>query len=95
MKKRIIVLVMIVILILSLTSCIPGSRDESEEPAGFFWGVWHGWIAPISLVLSLFKDSVNMYEINNSGFWYNLGFYSAIISGFGGLSLSRKHKKDD
>ncbi len=25
-----------------------------------------------------------------TGWWYDLGFYIAVISGFGGLSLSRK-----
>jgi hypothetical protein len=34
-----------------------------------------------------------MYEVHNSGFFYDLGFYMAIISGFGGLSLNRKRKK--
>jgi hypothetical protein len=31
--------------------------------------------------------------VNNTGWWYDFGFYMAIISGFGGLSLNRKHKK--
>ena len=61
--------------------------------AGFFTGIWHGWIAPVSLVLSLFGD-YQIYEANNTGFFYNLGFYMAIISGFGGLALFRRKHKD-
>lgn len=60
---------------------------------GFFTGIWHGWIAPVSLVLSLFGD-YQIYEANNTGFFYNLGFYMAIISGFGGLALFRRKHKD-
>jgi len=74
-----------------LSGCVPGDgRNTPEEPAGFFWGIWHGWIAPISLILSLFNDSFSIYEVNNTGWWYDLGFYMAIISGFGSISLFRK-----
>lgn len=62
----------------------------SSEPAGFFWGIWHGWIAPISLIMSFFDKNIRIYEIINTGWWYDFGFYIAIISGFGGLSLFRK-----
>jgi len=33
-----------------------------------------------------------VYETTNTGWWYDFGFYTAIISGFGGLSLVRKNK---
>jgi hypothetical protein len=54
-----------------------------------FSGIWHGWIAPFSLIYSLFNESVGIYETFNNGFLYDLGYYAAIISGFGGLSLAR------
>lgn len=62
-----------------------------RHTGGIFSGIWHGWIAPISLVLSIFTDA-RIYEVNNTGFFYDLGFYMAIISGFGSLALSRKKK---
>jgi hypothetical protein len=31
--------------------------------------------------------------VMNSGFWYDFGYYMAIISGFGGLSLYRKKSR--
>ena len=95
-KKRIIIFMLLFLFCLfMLTGCVPGDGTYTpERPAGFFWGIWHGWIAPVSLVLSIFKDNISIYEPINTGFWYDFGFYIAIISGFGGLSLSReKHKK--
>jgi len=93
--KKIVLVMMIVVLVVSLTSCFPGDKVEGDKPAGFFSGILHGWIAPISLVVSLFKGNVKMFEVINSGFWYEFGFYIAIIGGFGGISLSRKKRKDD
>lgn len=93
--KKVLVVLMIVVMVVSLTSCFPGDKVDEDKPAGFFTGVFHGWIAPLSLIMSLFKDSISIYEVNNVGFWYDFGFYIAIISGFGGISLTRKHRKDD
>ncbi len=91
MGKRILLLSIIAVILLSVTGCVPGDGTYTpEKPAGFFWGIWHGWIAPISLILGLFKENLRVYEVVNTGWWYDLGFYIAIISGFGGLSLSRK-----
>lgn len=84
------------IIILSLTGCVPGDGENTvDHPAGFFWGIWHGWIAPISLIIGLFKNDIRIYEPANIGWWYELGFYMAIISGFGGISLSRRKGKDE
>ncbi len=85
---------MIVGTFLLLTGCIPGDGSATmEDQAGFFWGIWHGWIAPVSLIVSIFKDGINIYEVNNIGFWYDFGFYIAILGGFGGFSLFRKEKR--
>jgi hypothetical protein len=92
--KRVLVLLCLVIVALLMTSCLPGDgRNSAERPAGFLWGVWHGWIAPVSLIVGLFRDNIRIYEVANSGWWYDLGFYSAVIAGFGSLSLIRKKEK--
>ncbi len=95
MRKRFIMICLLAFCAsLLLTGCIPGDGTyTSDDPAGFFWGVWHGWIAPISLIISLFVDGIRVYETVNTGWWYDFGFYIAVISGFGGLSLSRKKGK--
>lgn len=92
--KRWIYLGVVLIIVMSISSCLPGDGSiEAENPAGFFWGVWHGWVAPISLIGSLFTENIRVYEVINSGFWYDLGFYMAIVSGFGGLGFARGRKK--
>ena len=98
MKKRIFLVIVIALFIFTLTGCIPGDGTyTADKPAGFLWGIWHGWISPISLIIGLFDKSIRVYEVSNTGWWYDFGFYIAIISGFGSLSLSRKKrsKKDD
>jgi hypothetical protein len=90
-------LVLLVLLSMSmfLVACMPGDGSYSQtRPANFLSGIWHGWIAPISLFLGIFNPNHRVYEVVNYGWSYDFGFYIAIISGFGGLSLSRKKKKD-
>lgn len=93
MKKTILMAVLAILLVILLTGCIPGDGTNTKgNPAGFFWGVWHGWVAPISLIIGLFKKGIRVYEVANSGWLYDFGFYIAVISGFGGLSLVRRNK---
>ncbi|MBC8589753.1 hypothetical protein [Wansuia hejianensis] len=90
-KLKLIILIMMTIFL--LTGCMPGDGSYTlKKPANFLSGVWHGWIAPISLIFSIGKNNIRIYETINTGFWYDFGFYMAIISGFGGLSFSRKNK---
>ncbi|MCK4357364.1 MAG: hypothetical protein KAW92_01225 [Candidatus Cloacimonetes bacterium] len=94
MMNRYFKIVLLLLIIILLSGCIPGdSKHTEEKPAGFFWGIWHGWIAPISLIIRIFNPNIRIYETANTGWWYEFGFYIAIISGFGGLSLSRTKRK--
>lgn len=96
-RKLAVITVLIALAMFMLTGCIPGDGTYTTvKPAGFIWGIWHGWIAPISLVAGLFNKNIRVYEVMNTGWWYDFGFYIAIISGFGGLSLFRnKNSKND
>lgn len=79
---------------MALSSCVPGDgRATVEKPANFLWGIWHGWLAPLSLIISLFNKSIRIYESLNTGWWYDFGYYIAIVGGFGGLALFRKRKR--
>jgi len=87
------VLLSLLVLVL-LTGCIPGDGTATaNDTAGFFWGIWHGWLAPLSLIISIFDHNIRIYEAFNTGFWYDFGYYMAIIAGFGGLSLARKKSR--
>ena len=49
------------------------THNYAGHIAGFWAGLLHGLVAPISLVSSVFMD-INIYEVHNTGFFYNLGF---------------------
>lgn len=69
-------------------------RENGKEPAGFWLGLWHGFIAFFAFIVSLFKSSVGIYETHNVGFWYNFGFITGlIISHGGGAGILFKGKK--
>jgi len=95
MKKKLYVLSFILIIsVFVLTGCVPGDGSYTDaHAAGFFSGIWHGWIAPVTLIIGIFQGNIRIYEPMNSGWWYDFGFYMAIISGFGGLSLVRRKKR--
>jgi len=58
---------------------VPGAK-----PAGFWAGLWHGMIAPITFLVSLLTPKVRIYETNNRGRWYDFGFVIGISGSFGG-----------
>ena len=92
--KRVGMAAVMLVLIALLSSCLPGDGKNSvEKPANFLMGIWHGWVAPVSVIVGIFNNKIRVYEPNNSGWWYDLGFYMAIISGFGGITLSRRNKR--
>ena len=62
---------------------------ESGGVAGVVQGLWHGLIAPVTLIMSFFNENVQMYEVHNNGREYNLGFLLGValvflILGFSG-----------
>jgi uncharacterized membrane protein len=75
-------------------SCAPGNERFFEKPAGFWMGLWHGLICIITFIISLFSDSVRMYEVSNTGGWYNFGFLlgAAITLGSGWSSRCKKKR---
>jgi hypothetical protein len=53
-------------------------KQPGAQPAGFWGGLWHGIIAPITFIVSLFAKEVSIYETNNNGRWYEFGFMLGI-----------------
>ncbi|HEX7537970.1 MAG TPA: hypothetical protein VF391_13325 [Dermatophilaceae bacterium] len=78
--------------LLLLAACAPGpntlARISTPHPAGFWLGLWQGAISPITFVVSLFNDKVNIYEVHNNGNWYNFGFMIGISAAFSGAARS-------
>ena len=72
-------------ILLLLTSCTAGGEQFTlESSAGFWYGLWHGIISFISLIIHLFNDSVMVYEKSNTGGWYDFGFLLGVIFVWGG-----------
>jgi len=82
-KKNLLLLAMV---LLVFTSCAPGNEEFVLEPAGFWMGLWHGFISLFTFIISLFNENVNIYEVSNNGGWYNFGFIFGVSIFFGGSS---------
>lgn len=97
MKVRTLVAVAAILIVAASTAaCLPGGGAASaSQPAGFFLGVWHGWLAPLSLILGLFEPGGGIYEVHNTGLGYDFGFYISVIGGFGSFSFFRRKGKKD
>jgi len=89
MKKEFLIILSAAAFLL-IISCTAGPNNVvnileiTKEPVGFWYGLWHGMISPITLVISLFSDNIGMYEVYNNGGWYNLGFLLGAGGVFGG-----------
>ncbi len=73
------------------------TRDQSGAPAGFWLGLWQGLIVFLSFIASWFDNNIVLYQVNNNGFWYNLGYVIGLIvlgaGGGGSARASRTREK--
>lgn len=89
-------LLIVVVFAILLSACAAGVNPETGmagpdgDVAGFWLGLWHGLIAPITFVISLFSDTVNIYEVHNNGNWYDFGFMLGAATALGGSSRGSK-----
>ena len=84
-NKRRLGLISLFAVTLMLTACAAGNSQFTQDaPAGFWYGLWHGIISFIALVIHLFNDSVLIYEIHNTGGWYDFGFILGVSMVWGG-----------
>ena len=66
------------------------TRDLSGAPANFWLGLWQGLIVFLSFIASWFDNNIVLYQVNNNGFWYNLGYViGLIVIGAGGGGSAR------
>ena len=89
-------LIQIAIILLLLSGCVAGPNDMINSAgmeggiAGFWQGLWHGFIALFTFIISLFSDNVSIYEVHNNGGWYNFGFIFGAMMFFGGSNGAKK-----
>ncbi len=86
------------LLLVLVASCAPGDvryGTDTGRPANFWAGLWHGLIIVITFIISLFTKEVGIYESNNVGWGYNLGFLlgCCIALGSGARSSCRRKKR--
>lgn len=69
---------------LVLTACLATQAPDASLPTqpSFLHGLWHGFLAPLTFIISLFTDAVRVYAVPNVGRWYDFGF----LLGIGGFS---------
>ncbi len=66
--------------LLLLSGCAARHNPLSSAGGSGFWmGLWHGLILPISFVISLFNNRVGIYQVLNSGVWYDFGFFIGVL----------------
>ena len=93
---RLVVGAAVVVVLLAACAASPNDAASQANEAGFWLGLWHGFIAPIMFIVSLFNDTVGIYEVDNTGGWYDFGFLlgaSIFFSGGGAGAGGRSRRR--
>jgi len=66
---------LLLVLLITLSGCADHVIvSTAREAVGFWHGLWHGFILPISWIISLFDSDTAIYAVYNNGGWYDFGF---------------------
>ena len=90
MKSSLSLFLVVLLSLGILAGCAPGPNQSQGTAsthggvAGFWLGLWQGFIAPFVFLVSLFKSSLSIYEVHNNGAWYNFGYLFGLACFFGG-----------
>lgn len=99
MKSSLALVVLVLLLLNIAAGCAPGHNEfkgttgEQGRVAGFWLGLWQGFIAPFVFVASLFKSNLNIYEVHNTGAWYNFGYLFGLTCFLGGGGTRARRRK--
>ena len=97
MKSTLILFVLALLLLNILAGCTPGTNQfkgtasEQGVVAGFWLGLWHGFIAPFVFVASLLKSNLSIYEVHNNGAGTALIYLLGLACFFGGGGEPLRH----
>ncbi len=92
-NKKIALIGLIVFTAVIFTACADVAQIDAcraGTPYGFLGGLWHGIIAPVSFIGSVFSENIAMYAVNNYGGWYDFGFVLGAGILFGGGSRASR-----
>jgi hypothetical protein len=95
-------LALIALTVLGLAACVAASDASSQAAQGgtlseFMLGLWHGIIAPVVLIgeiieavaPSILPWTFRVYETQNTGVLYDVGFFIGLLAGPSLLWTSR------
>jgi hypothetical protein len=85
-NNRLTIVLLVLFSLFLLSSCAEVQHIDACKTGhvyGFWGGLWHGMIALVSFVGSLFSDDIAVWAVNNNGGWYELGF----LIGVGGQGI--------
>jgi hypothetical protein len=97
--KNLLIFSLFPLLIITLTGCDVGPNPFVNNPdltgsiAGFWDGLLNGVFLPFNLLVSLFDNTVSIYNVYNNGNLYNLGFVLGAAMTLGGSSSSMTTSK--
>ena len=103
-RNLIVLLLTLLLLATAVSGCAQHNQEVntagSDGVAGFWSGLWQGFILPVAFIASLFDTGIGIYEIHNDGNLYNLGFvlgtwlvFAVIIGGANrGPAASRRKR---
>ena len=97
--KKLLVGIVVVLIVLTVSGCAAGPNEMVNTPdadgdvAGFWQGLWNGFSSPFTFIISLFSESIYVYEVHNNGGWYNFGFLLGASMIFGGTGRGAKRRR--
>ncbi len=79
-SKQISLFLTLGLLMILASGCgfVGSEHYSSYDPPGFFSGIWHGMVAPYTLILRVIFET-KFYAMPNTGWFYDFGFLLGII----------------
>lgn len=96
--KRVFFLLIALATVIAFTGCAHPAPEVEQCVAnvhahyGFWWGLWNGMTLPFSFIGSLFNDNIVIYALNNTGHWYDFGFWLGVGGLGSGVATSSRRR---